>query len=188
MLAEFLKSFQLLSDDEIQDFIALCTKRNLNKHDYLIKEGETSKEVAFIVSGTFRSFYSSSEGEDITYCITFPNNFITAYSSLITGQPSSENIQAVTPAELLVISKQNIEQLSARSVNWLNFSKTIAEFQYLDLEKRLFQFQRDSAVTRYKNLIENHPQYIQNIPLNYLSSYLGITQRHLSRIRKEITF
>ena len=41
---------------------------------------------------------------------------------------------------------------------------------------------------RYGNLIKNQPEYIQNIPLQYVASYLGITQRHLSRIRKEITF
>ncbi len=38
------------------------------------------------------------------------------------------------------------------------------------------------------DLLTNHPEYIQQIPLQYLASYLGITQRHLSRIRKEITF
>jgi ribosomal protein L10 len=57
----------------------------------------------------------------------------------------------------------------------------------MELETRFFQLQRDSAAQRYSTLLTNHPDYIQNIPLQYLASYLGITQRHLSRIRKEIT-
>jgi DNA-directed RNA polymerase specialized sigma subunit len=29
-----------------------------------------------------------------------------------------------------------------------------------------------------------NPDYLQKVPLKYLASYLGITQRHLSRLRK----
>jgi len=36
--------------------------------------------------------------------------------------------------------------------------------------------------------MKNQPEYIQHIPLQYLASYLGVSQRHLSRIRKEISF
>lgn len=70
----------------------------------------------------------------------------------------------------------------------MKFLKMIAEQEYLELEKRFFQMQRDSAAKRYASLLYNQPNYIQEIPLQYLASYLGITQRHLSRIRKEISF
>ncbi|MNT98592.1 hypothetical protein D3C72_2412100 [compost metagenome] len=60
--------------------------------------------------------------------------------------------------------------------------------QYLELEKRLFIFQKDKAKKRYIDLLENQPGYVQKIPLQYLASYLGITPRHLSRLRKEIQY
>ena len=110
-----------------------------------------------------------------------------AYSSFITGEGSLENMQALSSAELLVIKKSEMEKLT-KSPNWIKFLKIIAEQHYLELEKRVFQLQRDNAVQRYTLLLENQPEYIQQIPLQYLSSYLGITQRHLSRIRKEIVF
>ncbi|MNU79669.1 hypothetical protein D3C71_692840 [compost metagenome] len=66
------------------------------------------------------------------------------------------------------------------------FLKIIAEQQYLELEARVFQLQRDSAQERYQSLIDNQPEYIQQISGQYLASYLGITQRHLIRIRKQI--
>ncbi|MNY26270.1 hypothetical protein D3C86_1601080 [compost metagenome] len=64
----------------------------------------------------------------------------------------------------------------------------IAEQQYLELEKRLFLFQKEKAKKRYMDLLENQPDYVQQIPLQYLASYLGITSRHLSRLRREIVF
>lgn len=188
MLTKFLKKFEVLTNEEIEKFFQITTFKNLYKGQFLIKEGENCKEVAFLLSGTFRSFYISDKGDEITYCITFPTNFITAYSSFITGSVSSENIQAITNTELLVITKKEIENLAQENPNWVQFLKIMTEYQYIELEKRVFQLQRDNAVKKYSELIKNQPQYIQKIPLQYLSSYLGITQRHLSRIRKDFRF
>lgn len=187
-LIHFLKSFNTLSESEINEFVASTRSLHLNKSDYYIQEGETCKSVAFVLSGILRSYYSTDKGDDITYCITFPNNFMTAYSSLLTNQATQENIQAITETELLIIPKEKIDQLESSSINWVHFQKTIAEQQYIELEKRLFQLQGSNASKRYSDLIKNQPKYIQHIPLHYLASYLGVTQRHLSRIRKEITF
>jgi len=188
MIKKYLKSFNVLTDDEIENIILLSTKRELNKTDYFIREGETCKEVAFILSGTFRSFYISDKGKEITYCITFPNNLMTAYSSFITGQSTDENIQAITSVELLIIPKNKIDNLAMKNPNWVKFLKIVAEQQYIELEKRIFQLQKNNALQRYADLIKNQPEYIQNIPLQYLASYLGITQRHLSRIRRDMSF
>jgi CRP-like cAMP-binding protein len=187
-IKNYLEIFNIFTDDEIEIFIQKTAKRNLNKQDYFIREGETCKEVAFVLSGIFRSFYISDKGEEITYCITFPSNLMTAYSSFITGQSTVENIQAITDVELLIIPKRIIDELVLKSPNWVKFLKIVAEQQYIELEKRIFQLQKNNALIRYSDLLNNQPEYIQNIPLQYLASYLGITQRHLSRIRKEISF
>ncbi len=184
----YFRSYKILSEEEIDEVLRICTIRKINKSDFFIEAGQVSRDVAFIISGTFRSFYTTRQGEDITYCIMFPDNLMAAYSSFITGQPSLENFQAITPAELLIIPKHAIEKLASANYNWLAFLKTVAEQQYLELEKRVFQLQRDSAAEKYATLLKNQPQYIQQVPLQYLASYLGITQRHLSRIRKEIVF
>ena len=183
-----MKSFNIITDKEIDSLLQVTTVKNYNKSDYFIKEEETCKHVSFVLSGIFRSYYISDKGEEITYCITFPNNFMTAYSSYLQAEPSKEIIQAITPAEILLIQKKDIEILTQRSPNWNIFLKIMAEQQYIALEQKIFQLQKSDASKRYTNLINNHPEYVQKIPLQYLASYLGITQRHLSRIRKENTF
>ena len=151
-----------------------------------IREGETCKSVAFVLSGILRSYYTSDKGDDITYCITFPQNFMTAYSSYLTNEPTQENIQAITPTELLIIPKEKTEALVSKNSNWIFFLKVIAEQQYIELEKRTFQLLGNNATKRYADLLKNQPNYLKSIPLQYLASYLGVSQRHLSRIRKEI--
>ena len=186
MIKEYLQSFGILNNDEIEKFEQNLITQKILKNSYLIKEGEICNEVAFILNGIFRSYYTTEKGDEITYCLTFPQNFITAYSSFITRNGSKENIQAITNAEILIINKQYIQNLESNNSNWTKFLKVIAEQQYINLENRIFEFQKNNALERYNNLINHHPEYVQNIPLQHLASFLGITQRHLSRIRREI--
>ena len=184
IMKEFLHSFGILANEEIDSFIELLVPKTLKKGEFFIKEYITYKHVAFIKKGAFRSFYYSSQEEDVTYCFTFENAFLTAYSSLITQSPATENIEAITNSELLMISKKNLDLLESKSPNWTKMYRRIAESEYIKLEKRIFLLQRESAESRYSDLVNNQPLYINSIPLNYLASYLGITTRHLSRIRK----
>jgi CRP-like cAMP-binding protein len=161
---------------------------HLKKGEFFIREGNTSEYIAYIQSGIFRSFYHSTEKEEVTYCFTFENTLITAYSSWITQLPTNENIQALSDMALILISKEQMNHLEATYPNWVKFFKQVAENEYIGLEKRVFMLQRESAETRYQNLLKNYPEYLHTIPLQYLASYLGITQRHLSRIRKSLTF
>lgn len=188
MLNAFFKRFDLFTEEEITSIGSLFAKRVLTKNSFLVKEGEACEEIAFIESGVFRSFYTSEEGNELTYCFRFPDDLIGAYSAFITGGKSIESIQAIMNTVIWTIQKKDLDTLAKQLPQWNTFLKMIAEQQYLELEQRVIQFQRLTAQQRYNNLIVNHPNYIQYLPLQYLASYLGITQRHLSRIRKEITF
>lgn len=188
MFKSYLQSFGLLNEKEIELFISASETRILKKAEYFIKGGEVCNQIAFVISGVFRSYYLSKGGDEITYCLTFPNSFMTAYSSYINCKGTHEYIQAITDSELLFIPKKAIEKLTNSSINCMRFSKVIAEQQYIELENRILQLQSQSATDRYRDIIENHQSFLQFIPLQYLASYLGITQRHLSRIRREIKF
>lgn len=158
-MEEYLRSFNILTDEEIEDFVQSTTKRELKKGSYFISEGEICNEVAFVKSGTLRSYYVSEKGEEITYCIIFPNNLMASYSSFISGKTTEENMQALTFTELSVIPKKTIHEFAKNSPNWVKFLKVMAEQQYLELEKRIFQMQKNHALNRYADLIKNQPEY-----------------------------
>lgn len=185
-LKSYLQSFNLLTEQEIEDFLNRLKPKHLKKGEYFIQEGKICSSLAFITRGCFRSFYYSTAEEEVTYCFTFENHFATAYSSFITQKPTTENMQAITDVDLLTISRKDIKHLEETSRNWLLLFKILAEDEYVKMEERIFLLQRESAEIRYSHLLKNNPDYLQRIPLQHLASYLGITQRHLSRIRKSI--
>jgi len=186
-MRNYLEAFNILTKAEIDLFEKKVTHKKIKKGEFFIKEGKISKEVGFVVSGLFRSFYYSSSQEEVTYCFTFSNSFVSAYSSFLSQEKTAENIQALTDIELLTISKEESLNLEQSSTNWLKLFNLIAEQEYIKMEKRIFLLQKETAEQRYRDLLNNQPEFLQLIPLNFLSSYLGITQRHLSRIRKLIS-
>lgn len=185
-LIHFLQQLHIFSEAEAIAIAGLFTPRNLQKDEYLVREGAPCTEIAFIESGIFRSFYTDEQGGEFTYCFRFPDDFIAAYSSFISGNPSVEYIQAISTACIWTLPKSAVDEQAVTNPKWVQLLRFIAEQQFLEMERRYIQLQRDHAVKRYTTLLQQQPEYLQKIPLQYLSSYLGISQRHLSRIRKEI--
>lgn len=185
MPATYFRQFGILTEQEIEEVQSLCLPKELCRNEYFVRAGEPCREIAYVQSGLFRSFYPDETGADTTFCFRFQGEMIASYSSFITGLPGNEAIQALTPARLQVISREAIYRLADKSMSWVRVLKTIAEYEYVELEKRVVQLQKNNASQRYQELMQTQPTYIKDIPLQYLASYLGISQRHLSRIRKE---
>jgi CRP-like cAMP-binding protein len=183
-----LKAVDILTDLEIANGLNYFAPKSFEKGSFLIETGNICNWMAFVNSGVLRNFYISSKDEEVTYCLTFPNMVLSAFSSFITQRVTFENIHALTNVELLLISRNQYDELINSSRNWLKFSKFIAEQSYIEMEKRLISLQMESAKKRYEDLLQFNPDYLQTVPLKYLASYLGITQRHLSRLRREISF
>lgn len=183
MLKEYLRTFGVLTEEDLMQLDDITYEKTLRKHEYFVREGEIAKEVGFVRSGQLRSFYYSSNGDQVTYCFRLANTFVSAYASLITQSTSEENLQALSDVELTCISREDFYQLEEKNVNWLKFSKMVAQMEYMYLEKRIFLLQRESAEKRYADLLTNEPELLQLVSLEQLSSYLGVTPRHLSRIR-----
>lgn len=93
----------------------------------------------------------------------------------------------VVDTELLILKRSDMELLYENSSAWQKVGRFLTEMQYVELEQRTVSFQKQSAKQRYETLIGHHSNYIKYIPNQYLASYLGITPRHLSRLRKEIS-
>lgn len=184
-MIDFLASLQILNEEELQNLPDLLQEKTLKKNGFLIQPGQVASEIVFIKSGILRSYYIHLNGDEITNCITFAGELMSAYSSFISQAPTEESIQALVETELLVLGKEDLEKLYEQSSRWQNVGRLLSELQYMELEKRILSLQKQNAKQRYQQLLQNHPNYLKFIPQNHLASFLGISPRHLSRLRKE---
>ena len=172
-----------ITEKEKAHLLATWQSVKLAKNEYLIKEGYKSQYLYFILSGYVRCFHCDDEGNEITTEL-LGNDFIPSFESFIKEEISTENIQCVKPCEVLRITKSEYDMLYQTILEWPVFCKEVYEELILRKNKRLYSLQNLSAKERYAEVMKNQPGLIQNIPIKYMASYLGIKQQSLSRIRK----
>jgi CRP-like cAMP-binding protein len=182
----FFQSIQNFTLEELNLLDDLITFRTLKKGDFLLKENQVCNEIVFIEKGILRSFFVNHKGDEITNCFAFENEFMASFASFITEEKAEENIQALTDTKLQILNRIGLEKLYKSGFNWQETGRKLTELEFVNLNKRMISFQKLSGAQRYEELFQNHQKYLQFIPLQYLASYLGITPRHLSRIRKAI--
>lgn len=185
-LKKYIQQFISLKDEELDAIEKIATPKTLNKKELFIAAQEVSNKILFFDDGYFRFFHIDTSGNEITSDFYFAPGFITSYTSFITGMPSFVNVQAMEKMNILEIKKSDLEQLYTKYKNFERLGRLIAESVAINSERHLFLLLNQPADVRYKNLVEKHPQLLQNVPLQYIASYLGITQETLSRMRKQI--
>lgn len=162
------------------------SEKYLRKKEHFVKATDICKKLAFFTKGYFRFYYLTQNGDEITSDFYFAPNIVTSYTSLITCNPSDVYVQAMDDMKLLILSKSNLEKLYSQYHNIDRVGRLIAEKVAINSEQHLLSLLNQTAKERYRNLINNNPEFIQKIPLQYISSYLGITQETLSRVRRKI--
>ncbi len=155
----------------------------LARNEFMIREGDVSKQIAFLEQGMLRYYYAKASGEEITRWIGIEGSFNTSLSSLICQQPSKEYIQAVKDCKLWLISWNDFQLLRAKH-EWLErFWTKMLEFEIVRFEGRVRDLITSSADEAYDRISQLFPEVVEQAPLQYVASMLGISPQHLSRIR-----
>ncbi len=156
------------------------------KNRVIEEEGKIPKYLYFVVSGFVRLFHYNENGDEVTTHLNCPPGFITSYFNFINQTKANENLECITECELLRITKDNLGALTQQSTTFKDFSITVFQQSLAYNENRSKELATLTAEQRYQKLIENHPQILHNVPLQYIASFLGMNPKSLSRIRKEI--
>ncbi|WP_407478990.1 Crp/Fnr family transcriptional regulator [Elizabethkingia miricola] len=159
---------------------------SIEKNTIIEKEGKVPEYLYFIVSGYIRIFHLNEKGEEITTHINCPPGFITSYFNYINQVPSDENLESITDCQLLRITKTNLEALIDKSTAFKDFSISVFQESISYNESRSRELATLTAEQRYLKLIKEYPDILQNVPLQYIASFLGMNPKSLSRIRKQV--
>jgi len=86
---------------------------------------------------------------------------------------------------LLKISHERMEQLLIEIPRLERYFRILFQKAYINALSRLNATMWETAMDRYNEMLKEHPEVFQRVPLVYIASYLGITPESLSRIRKK---
>jgi CRP/FNR family transcriptional regulator, anaerobic regulatory protein len=179
-------SYVKLTDNDIEFCKQYFELKSMPKNNIVEEENRVPKHLYFITNGFMRLFYYDDNGDEITTLIASPNKLITSFLNFIHEKKSNENLECITDCEFYRIERSKLLELIDKSENFKQFSLVIFEQAIVSSQIRANDFATLTADLRYKKLIEQQPEIIQNVPIQYIASYLGIKPQSLSRIRKQM--
>jgi CRP-like cAMP-binding protein len=184
-IRKYFEQTIILTDQDWVTFSSKLTRMDVSKRQLLLKAGQTENYLSFVEKGIIR-LYISAEDRDLTFAFGFDNGFMSAYDSFLTRQPSIYNVETLTPTILWRLSYDDLQTIYEETEIGNNIGRQASEDLFLKKSKRELSLLNDTAEQRYLKLFSEQPKLIQQIPLKYIASYIGITPQALSRIRKRI--
>ncbi|WP_025141919.1 Crp/Fnr family transcriptional regulator [Pedobacter jeongneungensis] len=187
ILTRHLQNFAPLTDRDITESLPFWKPRKIAKGDFFNMQSMVCNDLGLIVNGIFRIFYRDPETEEEKNLFFFSENqFVVSFRSFISQNPCWYFIEAMEDSEIIFISYRDLNALYEKNPNWGKFGRLLAETFFAYAQSRTEEFIFFSHEQRFLRLLEEHPNIVERIPAYHISSFLGITNPSLSRIRKRI--
>jgi|SRR5690554_1009770 len=162
----------------------IIIEEKFGKNEIIQHPGNRCRTLYFVTKGIARIYYLK-DGNDVTEHFAFGGNIIIRAESLFTEQPTQKGIETLTELTAVSISAEKLFDLFDQYHDIERLFNKIFIREYVATIKRVESLQFKSAKERYTELLQE-TELVNQIPLKYIASYLGITQVSLSRIRASL--
>jgi CRP-like cAMP-binding protein len=168
-----------LTDEVLAKFQVLYLKKN----DYFVKENEICQDFCFVESGILQHSVLVNDDEKTTY-LALRNSVTSSLDSFLNKKPSRKSIKAIADCKLWVVDLETFKDLIENNLAFHQFYYNLIERQICLIDDYRIDLLTLTPEERYQKLLTTEPKLLQEVPLHYLASFLGISSRHMSRIRK----
>ncbi len=172
--------------EELEKILPKYEQVYFTKNQFLLTEGKTANHYWFIESGFIRSYAIDTEGNDVSTNFYAVGDTVIDWPSFFLRKPSRENIQALTDCVCWQLDFDTFQSLFHSIEAFREQGRTTLVGSYFALKNHSISMITDPAKDRYKKLVSEKPEILQNVSLKQIATFLGITDTSLSRIRKEI--
>ena len=159
------------------------------KGDQLEREGDPARWLAFVTEGCFKyvTHGLSDDREHITW-FSFEGEFVVDYPTFLYARPTQTTIVAMMPSHVLRVTGQQLEQFFDQSKETMKLRAIIAEHLLEQFRSRYLDLHCTTTRERYDLLMQRCPGIVDHLDLKDIASFLNVTPKTISKIRKKITF
>lgn len=169
----------------IPEIVASFETRVLKKNYYLVKQNNTCEYFCYLYKGVLQHTIEVENEEKTTY-LALKNSSTSSLKSFLNNTPSNKSIRALSECELKVIKIDSFKYLMENNKAFHKFYYNLLENQIFKIDDYRVDLLTNSPEQRYAKLLKQEPDLLQKVPVKYLASFLGISSRHMSRIRSNI--
>lgn len=186
---DYLCQFIDVKDQSMEELIVIARATfqvlHLKKNEFFVKENEICQHFCFVESGILQHSIEVLDEEKTTY-LALRNSVTSSLSSFLFRKPSRKSIKATADCKLWIVDLKTFKDLIENNKAFNQFYYNVIEKQICLIDDYRIDLLTLTPEERYKKLLTTEPKLLQEVPLHYLASFLGISSRHMSRIRKSI--
>ncbi len=172
-----------MKDETMDSFLSLMTEMKLKRNKVLIPYGECDNNIYVVREGIIRIAYFDGFKE-VTFGFALPGTLLISYYSLCKAEPSFTKLEACCNSVVMKITKRQFTELAHRSHDFAEWMMYMSLEQLMFHERKL-QIVNGDAQERFRPLIENRPEIIENVSSKIIAQYIGITQQYLSTLKQQ---
>ncbi|MDR6562236.1 MULTISPECIES: Crp/Fnr family transcriptional regulator [unclassified Arcicella] len=171
-----------INDEEFEEIKTHFTLKKVRKGQYLLSEGDEVKHEYFVLSGIYKVFYI--DGQEKEYILQFAqeNWWMSDYPSFFKQKDATMYIECLVEGEVLCLTLQNREKLSATFHKMEHFFRVKLTNGYVALQLRIKLLLSGTPQQRYEEFARLYPNLMQQIPKKLIAEFLGVSRETLSRL------
>nr|WP_299383071.1 Crp/Fnr family transcriptional regulator [Allomuricauda sp.] len=181
-LRQHIEDIVSLTDEEFDFILGHFATTKRRKHQFLVQEGQVVDKEFWILKGCLKSYFVDDAGKEHILQFGMENWWITDYESFVKQTPSKISIDCIEDSELLYITFENREKLTAAMHKMERFWAKKSKMGRIALQNRILSLLKNSSKERYNLLLEQYPALFQRVPKKMIAAYLGVSRETLSRL------
>jgi CRP-like cAMP-binding protein len=185
ILKKHLEKFILINEEEFLEIGAFFKTITVQKKENLLIEGALCKSHFFVLDGCLRKFFINDKGIEQTTEFAIENWWITDNIAYEHRLATSFYIQAVENSEILILNREDQDQLLEKFPKMERYFRFIYQRAYAASQMRIKYLYDLSKEEFYEQLCKSQPEFVQRIPQYLIASFLGFSPEYLSEIRKK---
>jgi CRP-like cAMP-binding protein len=174
-----------ISKEEIEAIAETMTVLQYKKGHILLREGQISSDVYFVLEGCVRQYFLV-DGEERTSNFFTEEQWVISMNSFGQGIPSTHYMACCIDSTLVVGNRDKEEDLYNLFPNLEFVSRKVMGQVFTEQQQIMASYSTDTPEQRYVKLLNSRPDLFQKIPQYQIASYIGVKPESLSRIRKRI--
>ena len=175
-----------LTPDEQNLFLSKTETKIFKAKTILLSAGELSNETYFVNSGILRSFNINDNIIEHVLHFACEGWWIGDMYSYISEKPGNLFIEVLEDAEIVMLSKENHQELYQKIPKLERFFRILAENSLVAHQERLMDNLSLSAEERFEKFCVKYPTLIQRVPQKQIASYIGVTPEFFSKMKAKM--
>ena len=185
-IIQYISKHISLTSEEERCFTSKTEVKFFNAKTLILRGGEICKHSYFVNSGLLRSFTINDHIVEHVLSFACEGWWIGDMDSLLTQKPGNLFVEVLEDSEVVLLSKENQEQLYHDIPKLERFFRILTENSLVANQERLMDNLSLSAEERFEKFCKKYPTLIQKVPQKQIASYIAVTPEFFSKMKSRL--